>query len=316
MTSLVRPKSRLRRTVRSVPFAGEVLRSGLTSYHRRKAQFVGGVADLKGRRFPAARDATAIAVGSTLSEGARRLLLVPYRAERVNQPAPLHVGEHRFDVVDDLVQFTSLPSESVQDLIARRIESYRSEWLELPTPLRDDRWFYLSSRMYLFANAVHFHEEPEAIDEMVNLLPPGGRVLDFGGGTGNLSLALAAHGFRVDYRELSALQKEFARFRIHLHKLQDRVTVLDDWCDLPLNAYDAVCAFDVFEHLPDLTQVVERLASSLSEGGILIDTPSFGTGVWNPMHHDDPGLESLLASHRVVLDRTLPRFRVWEKRGR
>jgi len=275
---------------------------------------MGGVVNLKGRRLPAARDATAIAIGGSLSEGARRLLLVPYRSERVDSPPPLVIGEHRFDVVDDLVQFTSLPPERVRDLIARRIESFRSEWLQLPASLRDDRWFYLSSRMYLFANAVHFHEEPEALDEIANVLPPGGRVLDFGGGTGNLALALAAHGFRVDYRELSALQKEFARFRIHRHGLHERVTVLDDWSDLSPSTYDAVCAFDVFEHLPELAPVVELLASSLSEDGILIDTPSFGTGVWNPMHHEDPGLESLLAEQGILLDRTLPAFRVWTKR--
>ena len=42
-------------------------------------------------------------------------------------------------------------------------------------------------------NAVHFHDVPTLIDDIVGVLPPMARVLDFGGGTGNLSLALAAH---------------------------------------------------------------------------------------------------------------------------
>jgi SAM-dependent methyltransferase len=310
---LVSRGSRLRRKVRSVPIVGELLQSALISYHRKRAEVVDACVDFKDRRLPMARDTTAVAVGSSLSERARRLLLFPYRNERVDLPPPLLVGERRFDVVADLREFTALQPASVHALIARRIENFRTEWLQLPAPLRDDRWFYLSSRMYLFANAVHFHEAPEVIDEIAALLPPGGHVLDFGGGTGNLALALAAHGFRVDYRELSALQKEFARFRVHRYGLQERVEILDSWSELPPKEYDAVCAFDVLEHLPDLAHVVEKLAPSLAEGGVLIDTPSFGAGPSNPMHYEDPGLGSLLANHGLVLDRTSPAFRVWAK---
>jgi SAM-dependent methyltransferase len=284
------------------------------SYHRRRAEVVDTYVDVKDRRLPTARDNAAVAFGSSLSERARKLLLFPYRNERVDLPPALVVGDHRFDVVDDLVKFTSLPPESVHALITRRVENFRTEWLQLPAALRDDRWFYLSSRMYLFGNAVHFHEAPEVIDEIAALVPAGGRVLDFGGGTGNLALALAAHGFQVDYHELSALQKEFARFRVHRHGLQERVEILDSWTGLTPGRYDLVCAFDVFEHLPDLAKVVEALAPSIAEGGVLIDTPSFGAGRWNPMHHEDPGLASLLAGQELLLDRTLPAFRVWAKR--
>ena len=314
MTSLVTRDSRLRRTVRSVPVVGDLLRSALISYHRQRTELVDAYVDFKDRLLPTARDTTAVTVGSSLAEKSRRLLLVPYRDERVDLPPPLVAGAHRFDVVDDLVEFTSLPSESVHALIARRIDNFRTEWLQLPVALREDRWFYLSSRMYLFGNAVHFHEAPAVIDDIAAVLPPGGRVLDFGGGTGNLALALAARGFRVDYRELSALQKEFARFRTQRHHLQNRLEILDSWAELPSDTYDAVCAFDVFEHLPDLTQVVDEVALALIDGGLLIGTPSFGQGLSNPMHHEDPGLDSLLADRGLLLDRTTREFRVWVKR--
>jgi SAM-dependent methyltransferase len=273
----------------------------------------GTFAALQSTRLPASRDATAVAVGRSLAETGRRLLLVPYRRERVELPPVLVVGEHRFDVVDDLVEFTGLPPETVRSLIARRIENFRTEWLQLPDELRDDRWFYLSSRTYLFANAVHFHDAPQSIDEIAQLLSPGARVLDFGGGTGNLSLALAARGFRVDYRDLSALQAEFMRYRLQRYGLQDRVEILDSWAELPSDAYAAVCAFDVLEHLPDLPRVVRQIAASLREGGLLLDTPTFAITIANPMHHEDPGLEGLLAEHRIALEQTLPAFRVWKK---
>ena len=305
MTSFVGPDSRLRRTVRSVPVLGPLLQSAVDGY-----------ADLKDRRIPTARDTTAIAVGRSFSAGGRKLLLVPYRAERVDLPPPLVAGDHRFDVVQDLVEFTSLAPETVHALIARRIENFRTEWLQQPATLRDDHWFYLSSHTYLFANAVHFHDTPDVIEEISSLLSPGARVLDFGGGTGNLALALAARGFRIEYRELSALQRDFTRFRVQRHELQEHVSILDSWSALPAESYDAVCAFDVMEHLPDLPRTVEQIASALVEGGLFIDTPSFSVGIFNPMHHEDPGLESLLHKHGLVLDRTFPAFRVWAKRTR
>jgi SAM-dependent methyltransferase len=294
---------------------GPALRSAIISYYESRAKLERDYREWKERKLPAARDSAAMTGGSLLSEGARRLLLLPYRQERVDPPTPLSAGGRRFDVVDDLVGFTSLPRESVEMLLARRVESFRTEWLQTPTGFRSDGWFYLSSKMYLFGNAVHFHDDPTIIESIAELLAPGAHVLDFGGGTANLSLAMAAQDFRVGYSELSALQKDFARFRVQRHGLQDRIEILDTWAGLPTDTYDAVLAFDVFEHLPNLEQTIEQIARSLVDGGLLVDTPSFSRGTPNPMHHEDPGLESFLASHRVVLDQTLPSFRVWKKRA-
>lgn len=315
MTSQAASDSRLRRTLRSLPVVGRALRSAAISYHQGRADLGSAYRDLTDRRLPHAGDSAAVAGGRWLTKEGRRLLLLPYRNEHVDPPEPLIVGEHRFDVLDDLAAFTSLPTEDVRTLVARRVEDFRTEWLQWPDAVRSDQWFYLASRMYLFANAVHFHERPELINEVAELLPPEAKVLDFGGGTGNLSLALAAHGFRVSYRELSALQKDFTRFRVQRYGLQQRVDILDSWADLPADTFDAVLAFDVFEHLPDLAQVVDQVAASLVEGGLLVDTSSFFVGLANPMHHEDPGLESLLRTHGVVPELTLPHFRVWKKQN-
>ena len=242
-------------------------------------------------------------------------MLYPYRKEQVGVPAPIESAEHSFDVVDDLVRFTSLTREQVLALISRQQENFRVEWLALPQSLRDDTWFYLSSRTYLFANAIHFHDSPELVDEVAELVPRGGRVLDFGGGTGNLSLALAAHGVAVDYLELSALQKDFVRFRAGQHNLGDKMNVLDWWAPLGSGAYDVVCAFDVFEHVPDLPATLDRIVPVLAPGGALAESSPFFVSLSNPMHHEDPGFDDMLRARGLKLSTVASDHRVWRKKA-
>ncbi len=260
-----------------------------------------------------AADEAASRTGRWLSQRATALMLYPYRAEQIDVPVPIESGEHRFDVVDDLVRFTSLTREQTLALMSRRLENFRVEWLALRPGLRDDTWFYLSSRTYLFANAIHFHDSPELVDEVAALVPRDGRVLEFGGGTGNLSLALAARGLDVDYLELSALQKDFVRFRMGLHGLEDRMSVLDWWASLHSEAYDVVCAFDVFEHVSDLSSTLNRIVPTLAAGGALVESSPFFVSLSNPMHHEDPGFDDLLRAHGLELSKTAPDHRVWRR---
>ncbi len=315
MSSRLAPGWRFRPRLRSLPGIGRPFVLISVAYHRRRAALSSVGADLRSTQLPAARDATTVAVGRWLAEAGRRLLLAPYRRERVDLPPPLVEGSHRFDVVADLVDFTGLQPELVRLLLARRVENFRTEWLQSPPELRADAWFYLSAHTYLFGNAVHFHDTPALVDEIAGQLPACARVLDFGGGTGNLSLALAARGFEVDYRELSALQKDFTRFRLQRYGLAEQVQVLDSWAPLAPARYAAVCAFDVLEHLPDLRAAISEIASSLAPGGLLLETPSFGAGLANPMHHEDPGLDGFLREEGLELGSRSPNFRVWAKRG-
>lgn len=315
MTAVFSRDSRLRRTIRSMPVVAPLLRSASLSYYRCRREIKDGWRELGEKRLRDAVDRSAAAVGRALSAQGLRLLLVPYRRDTVLLPEPLELDSYRFDVAADLVEYTGLPRETVDALLLRRIENFRTEWLQAPSELRPDTWFYRSSRMYLFGNASHFQTERTLIDELAGLLEPGAHVLDFGGGTGNLALALAARGFGVDYHELSALQKDFVRFRLQRQGLGERVAILDSWMPLPPGRYGAVCAFDVLEHIPDLPAAVAEIAASLAGGGRLIEATPFAVDLANPMHHEDPGLETLLAGHGLALERTLPHFRVWAKRS-
>ena len=254
-----------------------------------------------------------VAAGSALAGAGRGILLALHWGERIEIPPPLEIAGRTFDVVDDLVAYTSLSRAEVEGLLSRRGDSFRVEWhTHRPLP-RNERWFYQSSRGYLFANAVHFTGADAT--ELAALVPPPARALDFGAGTGNLALALAAAGISVDCIEISALQKDFLRHRVRRHGLERMVRVLDWWEPLERGAYDVVFALDVFEHLDDLRRTLDNeLLPSLADAGRLVESSPFVRNPSNPMHHEDiEGLDGILAAHGLRRVATTDEFHVWRR---
>ena len=259
-------------------------------------------------------DAAAPRVAERLYRWSNRVAFVPFRSEAYKVPPPLEVDGVRVDVVDDLAAYSGLEGADVRRVLERRDQvSFRSEWWQTPEALRRDHWFYLSSKTYLFGNAVHF-PGTEFVDRyVVPFVPPGGTVLDYGGGAGGLTLALAARGFRPVYRELNALQRDFMRFRLERRGLADRVRVMDWWENLGTDLFDAILAIDVFEHLQNAAEQIAQLLDSLRRPGTLVEQSPFVLNASNPMHHDDFGLEAMLEGRALTLVLKGPdAIRVWQ----
>lgn len=258
------------------------------------------------------RDEATAALGGRLGRLGRQLILRIHRNENVRLPPPISVGDRRFDIVSDLVEYTRLPREELDALLRREANSFRAEWFLTPPRQRLDDWFYLSSVTYLFGNAIH---EPQRLLRVVaDRGARPGRALDFGGGTGNLALGLAVSGWTVDYLERSALQKDFVAFRIDRHGLADRVRILHDWEPLERDAYDLVCAIDVLEHVEQLDELLdERLLPGIRDGGWLVESSPFARSLSNPMHHEHRGLEATLRSSGFELEAETDAGRVWRR---
>lgn len=248
-------------------------------------------------------------------DGARRIANLPFRSERIDLPTPIRVGDREIDIVADLAAYTKLPSDEIaHELQTRSRHSFRAEWHETDATLRQDHWFYLSSKGYLFANATHFVDESFGDRYVLPHIQAGDRVLDFGSGTGNLGLILAARDIEVWLSEVNALQRDFIRFRIERHGLE-KAHVLDWWKDLPSKFFSAVIAVDVLEHLPDCRNILDdHLLPALGETGILIENSPFVVNSSNPMHHEDFGFELYMKQAEFKIYEQGPDgTRIWSK---
>jgi SAM-dependent methyltransferase len=258
------------------------------------------------------RDRLLADVGGALGQLGRRVVLRLHRSEIIPLPRPRTVGRFQFDVLDDLRLYTGLSTEHVNALVTRRADSFRAEWFLASPEHRVDDWFYLSSRTYLFGNATH---DPTALLSILEKsCGTSGRALDFGGGTGNLALALAAVGWSIDYLERSALQKDFVAFRRDRYDLTDRLHIIDQWRMLERDTYDLICAMDVLEHVERLEELLtDVLLPAIKLGGALAESSPFTRSLSNPMHYEHSELEEVLARNGFVVEVDAPTCRVWRR---
>lgn len=93
------------------------------------------------------------------------------------------------------------------------------------------------------------------------------KVLDFGCSWGYASWQIRRSGFDVDGFEIGRTRAEFARKWLEI----PIYSKLEDIC----GPYDVIYSSHVFEHVPALSSLVERLSESLSPGGFFISlTPN------------------------------------------
>ncbi len=189
---------------------------------------------------------------------------------------------HREEEVVDLVEFTGLPRDTVIEYLRRdrgRRISDEHGWVR-PREAREYGWFYRGSRVYLFSG----DSEPWA--RALEQAAPGMRVLDFGGGSGRTSIALARKGAKVFYVDLSVMNAGFMAFRARKHGLD--ITVIDpivedagvwriDTAEAArrVGGFDLVIADNVLEHVVDYHLAVEKLGAALTPGGRLLECTPF-----------------------------------------
>jgi SAM-dependent methyltransferase len=109
------------------------------------------------------------------------------------------------------------------------------------------------------------------------------RYLDFGAGVGSGAILFARHGFEVTLADISSTLLGFSQWRLERRRLPAAYIDLKV-SRLPSHTFDFVTAMDVFEHLVDPVETVERLWDALKPGGFLYARISAESDEDRPQH--------------------------------
>ncbi|MGB9637356.1 MAG: class I SAM-dependent methyltransferase, partial [Microgenomates group bacterium] len=133
------------------------------------------------------------------------------------------------------------------------------------------------------------------------ILKKGAKILDLGCGTGYGSNFLLKEGFRVVGIDINKEAISFAS----KHYPQSARFLVCDVCRLPFDdlEFDAVCSFEVIEHIEDDKKMLSEVVRVLKKGGIFImSTPKKekGKNLRSPYHireYTKKQLENLLREY-------------------
>jgi mycofactocin glycosyltransferase len=111
--------------------------------------------------------------------------------------------------------------------------------------------------------------------------------LDFGAGVGAGGLLFARHGLQTTLADISSPLLCFSAWRLGLRNLPAQYLDLKQ-SHLPRQSFDMITAMDVFEHLSEPVEAVEKLWDALKPGGFLYARISAEDDENRPQHivHD------------------------------
>lgn len=154
----------------------------------------------------------------------------------------------------------------------------------MPTDEELDHYY---SRYYRFdyqlalskPSGTHVHKREQEVvrrlDTFRDLVPAGGRTLDFGAGSGELVAGLLAEGFDAHGFEPGEDYGGHAR-----RKLGDRIKIAG-WRDMRFSGeFDLVTCFHVVEHLNAPVEAISAMASWIKPGGkVLVEVPNMASPI-------------------------------------
>jgi ubiquinone/menaquinone biosynthesis C-methylase UbiE len=120
--------------------------------------------------------------------------------------------------------------------------------------------------------AIYHHTRLDPFLDRVAQRKPGALVLDLGCGTGVVTLAAAARGFRVVGVDHSPEMLEIARRKVHAAGLADRVELEVGEVDhlrFGDDDFDGVLCQGLLHHLPELGSCLDEVDRVLEPGGFL-----------------------------------------------
>lgn len=180
--------------------------------------------------------------------------------------------ERKRETIAELAQYTGESPETVErkcELAGLR--AVRLWHQQAPRTEEEIRRYYQENDFYLYElmKTEYNGDEAEISAEVVSLCRPEERVLEYGGGGGTLSIALAEKGCRVTHLDLPGTLLDFAAWRHRRRGLKVRSWPLVDESVLG-GPYDTVVSLYVLEHLAEPERTLANIGSALAPRGRLL----------------------------------------------
>lgn len=186
----------------------------------------------------------------------------------------------QFTVIRDWSEFTGLSEPEIHFRIAGCLVHAAEEWnqtVDVNNHESVEKFYTQSDYLYEVLSSYSPHMRPfkeptlsEMLETGKQLAPKHGRVLEFGGGTGEFCLCLASHFEHVTYVDLPGRLMEFARWRFK--KYDAPIEVIETRADqgaLPSDSYDMIFSDAALEHVLDLSYWLKLLTSATKPNGYL-----------------------------------------------
>jgi SAM-dependent methyltransferase len=168
-----------------------------------------------------------------------------------------------------------------------RLQRYEDQLDREYAAVGDEAAFYRTSEGYLYnltAFAMTGTKLPY-LDELVRLVEPGARLLDYGCGIGADGLLLLEAGYRVEFADFDNPSVEYLRWRLRRRGLDAEIHDIDR--GVPAG-FDAAYAFDVIEHVADPFAFLGEMESRARLVVVnLLDEPAEGEAE-PEFHHELP----------------------------
>jgi SAM-dependent methyltransferase len=212
--------------------------------------------------------------------------------------------EQRFDPKREEAELRAYMGDEFE---LERLWRYQEQLDAEFTEIGDEQAFYRTSKGYLYnltAFAMTGTKLPY-LRELVEHVPAGARLLDYGCGIGADGLLLLEAGYRVEFADFDNPSVEYLRWRLRHRGLEAPIHDLAG--EVP-GGFDAAYAFDVIEHVDDpfaFLGEMERRAR-IVEVNFLEPEPED-----QESHHELP-IKKLLAH---VADRGLLHYEVLHERS-
>ena len=187
----------------------------------------------------------------------------------------------------DLSEYLGISIDEVNKNLSEGCVKVSGEWESKygNSDVSNEEDFYRDCKNYLF-DISNYNLETDRIKTYVARIlrgMKGGPVLDFGGGTGDLSLSLALLKVPVLYFDICESSRDFLIWRINKYDIKD-ITVIDSLDDILNYNYRNVAALDVLEHLQ--TDKFEEYLKIFFRECVrrIFCTLDFSVSKYHPMH--------------------------------